>query len=356
MSAVGLASILVACTAPATGPVPIYLPDSPYLFDAPWPSDGRLLPSGAPDLSGFPNPGNLSLIAAYTTLAATEPGWGTSSPIYVRFDSAIDLSRLPDPDQSLAIGSAVLLIDVDPASPTRGARWPIQWQYTPSATAYQPDNLLAVAPVYGFPLRPNTEYALVVTTALATNNAAFAEVWRSSSPEHPRFADLADVLSTADLDERDVAVATVFTTGDPTGEMATLARFVRENVEVPYLTQRVHKLYGNLFYDVYAADYVAPYFTNGVRPYSRAGGGFAFDDAGRPVVAGWDVMRLSICTPKHLDDPPPDGWPVAIQQHGTGGDYLSHCSDADGLEIASQLGSVGIVSVGIDQPLHGTRV
>ena len=348
-----LAIVLVAgCTGPeGARPAVVYNPESAMLFDAPWPSDGRLL-SGSPNLTGFPNPAGLALVDTYVGLAADVPGWGTTSPVFLRFDDAIDVATLPTPESSLDEGSAIQLVDVDPASPEWGRRWPVMWEYTEDATAYQAAHLLAVAPLHGFPLRPHTRYAVFVTTVLASPGVAFEQDWRA---RRTGLAPLGDTLWTLGVQQDEVAAATVFTTGGPTDEMAVISRFLRENVQVPTLSQQVVPMSSNLFFDVYAADYLAPYFTHGERPYSQDGGGFRFDDAGRPIIAGWDAMRLSICVPKRLDAPPAGGWPVSIQQHGTGGDYLSHCGSADSLEVASQLAAAGIVSVGIDQPLHGNR-
>lgn len=345
-------ALFAGCSRPDGGlPEVVYEPASPMLFDAPWPSDARLV-SGSPDLAGFPNPAGLDLVDTFVALAADVPGWGTTSPVYLRFHDAIDVSTLPDPDASIEEGSAIQLVDVDPSSPEWGRRWPVMWEYTEDATAYQAAHLLAVAPLHGFPLRPHTRYAVFVTTELAQPGVGFEREWRS---RQAGLAPLGDTLWSIGVQQDQVAAATVFTTGGPTDEMALISRFLRENVEIPVLSQQVVPVASNLFFDVYAADYPAPYFTHGERPYSQTGGGFRFDDAGRPVIAGWDDMRLSICVPKRLDSPPPGGWPVSLQQHGTGGNYLSHCNSAIGLEVASQLAAAGIVAVGIDQPLHATR-
>lgn len=351
-----LLAILVGCQSGDDLPNAAYEPGTAALFDAPWPTDARLRLDGTTDLSGFPNPNELPLIQKYIDLASTVQGWGTNSPIFVHFDTPLDLGSLPTPDQSVHAGSSVILVDVDQRSANFGERVPVQWQFTTDSTVYQPENLLAVAPLFGFPLRPDTQYALVITTDVAANNERFAEVWDANNADHERFVGLERALFFLGLERDDVAVATVFTTGEPMAEMADLSRFVKNNVAVPRLSQRVVPLDVNGNYSVYGGDYIAPYFTEGERPYSSEGGGFTFDDAGRPQIAGWDNMRVALCVPNDVSHPPAGGWPVVIQQHGTGGDYRSHCESSSPIEIASQLASVGVVSIGIDQPLHGTRV
>ena len=101
--------------------------------------------------------------------------------------------------------------------------------------------------------------------------------------------------------------------------------------------------------------YPGPRFTFGERPYLYSGGEFRFDSNGSPLLDGWDDMRLSVCTPYDLDNPPPGGWPVVIYQHGTGGDYDGFCNSNRYAEVSSRLASNGIIGVGIDQPLHGSR-
>ncbi len=345
-------TLMFACQPSAEGPVARWNPAGESVFDTPFPSDARRRDDGTPDLSGFPNPNDNPLIDTIVALAETERGFSPAGPYYVAFDAPIDVTSLPEPRDSLAADAPVLLVNIDPTSPEWGQRVPFQWEFTADVTPWRPGNLLAVAPVYGFPLQPATEYALVVRAPLAAPTEAFQRSLRDDAS----LGHLRDALFFLGVDPRDVAVATSFTTSDPTREMTTLARFVRERVELADLSQPVTPLDKNLFYQVFEGRYVSPVFTLGERPYSSAGGGFRFRDDGTPIIQSWDTMRVAVCTPKNLDTPPPpQGWPVVVHQHGTGGNFRSHCRSNDALEAASQLGKAGFISVGIDQPLHGTR-
>lgn len=355
LPSLGLAWLLVGCSSAPEGPLPVYQPDSAALFDAPWPSDTRLRADGTPDMSGFPNPAGLALIDSYVGLAGAQQGFGNNSPVYLRFDGAIDTALLPTPEASILPGASVFLVDVDARSPHWGERVPVQWDFTPEAYAYQPGNLLAVGPVWGFPLRPGTTYALVVTTDLAAHNPAFAEVWDEAHPDHAVYAPLRDSLFFLGLEPRDVAIATVFTTGDPLAEMTAIVDFLRTSVAKPDLSQSIEAKGKSIFFQTFEGSYPGPLFQHGQRPYATTGGGFQFRDSGVPILNSWEDLRIAVCTPRDLSTPPPEGWPVVIQQHGTGGDYMSHCSSNSSLEVAAQLGKVGFVSIGIDQPLHGTR-
>ena len=67
---------------------------------------------------------------------------------------AIDVTKLRSTTVSLDEDVAIHLIDIDPNSPYRGERIPLQWDYQQDATNWQPENFLSLAPVWGFPLRP----------------------------------------------------------------------------------------------------------------------------------------------------------------------------------------------------------
>jgi hypothetical protein len=347
-------ALTVACAPEINGPTPIFSSGGSF-FDQPWPADFRARADGAPDLATFPNPSGVALIDTYTRLAEEIPGFANNAPVYFRFDGPLDLDRLPSPEASLTAESPLVLVDVDPASPHRGERFPVQWQWFDAPGAFQAENQLAIVPVFGFPLRPSTTYAAIVTTAVAAPHPDFPGAFDEDHPLHAAYAPLADALFFLGVDARDVAVATVFTTQDPLAEMRTLVRFVRDNIEMPDLSQSVDELRKNNFYQAFQGTYLSPVFQAGVRPYRESEGGFAFDEAGTPQITAWDEMRFSLCGPLDLSNPPANGWAIAIQQHGTGGDFASHCDSNQGMEVAAQLGDVGILSIGIDQPLHGTR-
>jgi hypothetical protein len=336
---------------PPDGPTP-KLDESPAsFFDAPWPSDRRVDADGTLALADFPNPTGSALLDTWLAFGEQQVGFGTNSPIYVDFDAPLDLARLPSPAESVGEDSPIVLVDVDPKSPWRNERVPVTWEWFDQLTAYIPENLLAVAPVPGFPLHGSTEYALLVTTAIASPSPAMGDLWGS-----PGYADLVESLAFLHLARADVAGATVFTTTDPVGEMGRVADFLREKVDPPNLSLALEPVYGTDYYDVYAGHYPGPRLTHGVRPYLDDGGQFEFAADGDPILDGWDDMRIAVCVPKDVSHPPVGGWPVAINQHGTGGDFLSHCSPYnDPSEVAARLSAVGIVTVGIDQPLNGTR-
>lgn len=346
---------LVGCSEPMQ-PRALYDLSTDELFDAPWPNDLRRDDDGTISLEGFPNPAGSGFLQSYLTLAEDQTGFGTNSPIYLAFDGPLDTSLLPEPTESLERGSAVALFAVAPGQPHNGERVPIQWAYNEDDTAYQPDHFLAVAPQWGFPLRPNTTYALVITDELAARSPRFTAMLEADHPDHAVIHDMIDALPFAGYGPEDLAVATTFTTMDPTAELARITRFLRERVEPPVLDQVVEKVPSSSFYDKYVGSMPGPLFQHGDRPYANSGGGFRFRESdGQPIVYTWEDLRIAVSTPRDLSEPPAGGWPVVIYQHGTGGEFDSFADGSGRQEIAAAFARAGYVGIGIDQPLHGTR-
>ena len=349
-------TLLLSCTSP---PLPAATPrwdlEGDDLFDAPWPADTRIQPDGTIDITGFPGAKDVPLLGLYTSLIPEETGYGTNTPVFLSFDEPIDVDLLPSPEDGL--DGSVFLVDVDPSSPEWGQAIPLRVAFSEERTTFKPPNLLAAAPVWGRPLRPSTTYAFVVTTELARPAPGFASVWRTESPVYSTYEPLATALPFLGMERADVAVATVFTTTDPTRRMAKHARLIQEHLTPPPLTQTLayDEALSNEHFDFYEGTMKAPLWQHGARPYATTGGAFAYDETGRPEVAAWDDMRLAVCTPKDLSSPPPGGWPVVLYRHGTGGDFRSFCRGSDDLTVARWLAESGFIGIGTDEPLHGIR-
>ena len=119
-------------------------------------------------------------------------------------------------------------------------------------------------------------------------------------------------------DTRDIAIATVFTTRDPTWEMGSIAQWIADHLELPDLNLALEYLEQHTHYTAWRTHYPSPVFTFGERPYIAEGGGFAFRNDGSPIVASWDDLRVAVCTPIHLDNAPPSGWPARGVERGRG--------------------------------------
>lgn len=340
------------CAEGVDAPRPVLEGDG--FFDSPWPSDLRRDVDGWPDMTGFPKRDEVSLLDDYMTVAEGLEGFGNNAPVYFRFHNTPDLDLLPDEAGSLAGDAAVFLVDVDADSPWWGERVPIRWSFQEEDTEYQPDNLLAVAPVFGFPLRPSTTYAAVILEPLARATEAFGEVWDTDHPDHAHYAPLEPVLDAWGIRTADVAVATVFTTQDPVHEMAEYASYIREDLALPSLESELVLLEDYASYDLYEGWTWLPLFQEGERPYGSEGGALARNDQGGPVVDRWEYVRFSLAVPVNAE-PPESGWPLYLYSHGTGGDYITYADSGYVYDPANILANRGFVGLGIDQPLHGLR-
>jgi hypothetical protein len=344
-----LAALLVGCGAgaPSDGGAPMV--DGPGFFDRPFPSDARTV-DGHPDLTGFPGEG-VPLVDAYLAASASLDGFGTNSPIYVRFDGPVPVAALPSAEGSLADDAAAFLIDVDRDSPARGERVPLELTVFEDETDYLPGDLLAAAPLWGFPLRPATTYALVLRPPLAAVGP-----WSPSFGvgEDPALAETGETLRALGVDTGDVGLAVVFTTQDPIRETARIASAIlRGEVGRPSLDQALRVVSETSAYTVYEGHVTVPDWQSGERPFSTEGGAFVFDDDGAPVVQHWERIRFTLSVPS--GDMPDDGWPVVLYSHGTGGDDRTFCATGNEDDECVVLARRGLSVIGISQPLHADR-
>jgi len=353
----------------------------------PFPSDLRLTDGGLA-LDDFPNPeGSGELRHFKRTGEAVLDGFSTLAPVYLTFDDAIDITSLPpDPAATASATSPLQLIDVTPGSPEFGERRPVRWQYWGIGDKYIAPSTLAVAAAWGFPLRERTTYALVVTTdvrdiydrqlkppplLLATLGADIEDACTEDVPKALRtridevFAPLADHLADLDLSAGDIAAATVFTTQDITGPLATIRAQVHA-APAPtagdwqeiggdgiFHQQLSYQWNGTDTVDYWLLEgrYSSPNYQNGNLPYGapRDGGGFNTVD-GVLAVDHVEQLRLVLTVPVAA---PADGgtcYPIVLYAHGTGGDAYGF-TDTTGGRLAAR----GLAAIGIDQPMHGTR-
>lgn len=330
-----------------SGAGPAAMTTGPGFFDRPYPADSRRV-DGHPDVSGFPGEGDSTLVDAYLAAAGEIDGFGTNTPVYVRFEAAIDVERLPDAAASMRLDSPILLVDVDRESAHRGERTPLAFEWTATETSYQPANLLAAAPVFGFPLRPSTTYALVIRDTLA---APSGQAWGTGVSEE--LAPVQETLLGLGIAPEEVALAVTFTTQDPHWEMERIARAIHEELGIPAIDQELTLREERGSYDLYWGTVAVPVWQHGQRPYRTEGGAFAFDEHGDPTIAFWERVKFALTIP--TGEEPADGWPVVLYSHGTGGDFRTFCQTGDPDEEASVMAREGVAMIGISQPLHADR-
>ncbi|MEO6576311.1 MAG: hypothetical protein ABIP89_20835, partial [Polyangiaceae bacterium] len=144
------------------------LEDTAY-YDLPWPNDLRKEADGTIRVTGMHNPNANVLVNDYigSTKTIGLKGFSPAGANYFRFTGAIDPMTLPaDPKSTLDATSSVQIIDIDPMSPEHGKRRLLETYWRQTEGIYWLENTLAVSPALGYPLRPSTRYATIITRAV----------------------------------------------------------------------------------------------------------------------------------------------------------------------------------------------
>jgi hypothetical protein len=338
-------------------------------FDHPWPSDLRL-EDGSPRFSGFYNPLSIPILDVYVaSMKGQLDGFTPAGAGYLRFTGDIDPATLPlTPRDALSPDASVQLLDVDPASPERGARKLVSLKWRAAEGVYYRAHTLAFMPAVGFPLRPRTRYALVVTDALRTPSGESVlqspTVAMLVGAKEPDLADSAAAVAlwpavvaieSAGIAPAHVVHLAVFTTADPTGELAALRDAVPRTIPAPHAEQtQWARVYSGASFAEYQGRYgPSPNYQAGNLPFVHYGDGGQFEYRdGLPVVASTFDLRFSIAVPAAGACPePPDGYPIVLYAHGTGGDFHSYLDDGTGVILAKHC----LATMGVDQIFQGTR-
>ncbi len=337
-------------------------------LDHPWPSDVRL-EAGSPVFRGFYNPLQVKLIEEYVGVAeGLLDGFSPVAGGYLRFSGAIDAATLPqDPAASLLSESSVFLLNVDSDSPDFGSRLPIEVSFRAPAGTYTLPNTLRWIPSPGFPMRPATTYALVVAHTVRSaddGDVLASDELKQVTGDVPATGarigvagDVAPAIVAIGADgtrPREIRHLGVFTTADPTKDATAVVDHLRRAVAPPdFLPDRQpwQRISHGADFMEYRGQYgPLPNYQRGTLPFFKSGDGgeFNFVD-GEPEVVDYFDARFSISVP--LCDMPPDGYPIVLYAHGTGGDYRSFINSA----YPKTLGEKCIAMMGVDQIFHGTR-
>ncbi|MHB8875628.1 MAG: hypothetical protein ACYC8T_18235 [Myxococcaceae bacterium] len=352
-------------------------PASRDFWSLPMPSDLRLEEDGTFDFQRFP--GKRPNIVSMWIKAADDrlrDGWGVTTGGFFTLGGAIDPASLPaSPADTLGADAAVYLIDVDPASPERGRRFPLQVEFTAEGDVYSPPNLLAAYPAFGFVRRAHTTYAFVVTDRVRDlagkplgRSRAFHLALEKQAGADPgaaeSFEPLRAQLSLEKRDRSKVVAATVFRTFDPSASLRKLGEWV-ETLPAPTLATAWQVAQSYQSFQVLTATYRVPAIQTGDRPgYGR----IVWGADGFPVQQGTQEVRLALAVPKK--PMPAGGFPLTLYLHGSGGEWYEPIDrgprgetgpkaglpePAPGTGPAEWLGRRGVAVMSFDFPLHGNR-
>lgn len=342
----------------------------PRFLDHPYPSDWRRDADGRVRTKGYPNFKGVKTVQDYIDFSdRLLEGFSPQAAGFVRFAVTLDPATLPkSPTDSLDAAASVQLVDVDDASPEKGKRRLIDLYYREKVGAYWQPSTLAYLPVFGYPLRPNTRYAFVVTDAAkAVGGAALTrppalDAVLGLGPDvggtakvRAAWAPAIANLSSAGVDKARVQHLAVFTTGDPSAELYRVRDHVRSAYPAPALKGPLAQKDDATSYDVYEGNYgPSPDFQRGTIPFEHRGdgGSFAFGADGKPEVQREFDLRFALSVPKASKCPmPAAGYPIVLYAHGTTGSYRSFINDG----TARSLAELCVASMGVDQIFHGTR-
>ncbi len=300
------------------------------LFDAPFPSDDLIDATGHADLSLL-DPAGIPIVEQLVDIAQSETdGFGTTSTIYFTMSGAIGVD-LPDVHGSLADASVVRLVDVDPGSPERLRRFPVDARFTADGGPFGAPNQLSLLPLQGVPLRPMTRYAAVITRGVVDVDGEglgvpleLAQIIAGVRPEgldqvtFEAYADAVAAVAEDGIDPDQLAGLAVFTTWDPVGGFD---RAVEAALADPLPSVSGAFALDDVFdgYCVYSATIDMPIFQHGEPPFDDGGGGWILDEAGVPKPAGVETARIVATVPRAAT--PDAGYPVVVFiRTGGGGD------------------------------------
>lgn len=320
----------VGCKQPpslAPGPLPMLVFDEGQgFFGTPFPSDARRHEGGAPDLTGLPNPNGVGFVDASLKASAERDGFDPNGAIYFRFDRALPVSSRRAVDTRVTT-PGVLIVDVDERSPERGRTFPGWLRATAHHDGVRPANLLQLLPVPGVSLREGTTYAVVVRRDLDGDGdielAGSREVQAllDEVPEgDPRwidaFAPLRRALPRLGVTPREIAAATVFTTGSPTQELFTWAKAALD-APAPELVGALERERDYDDYVVLKGTVRFPLYQEGTPPHFFGGGRLVQGDDGLPLAQAHAEAPFYLTIPK--GEIPRGGVPLYFYIHGTGG-------------------------------------
>lgn len=349
----------------------------------PFPNDVRRR-DGHIDLSGHPTPATaLPVDVLGRHIAAAEEdldGFATNPVIYFRFSQPFDGGT---------ISGRARWVDITSGSPTYGQDRGLSWLTTYGPISrYICSDWVAFRSGHGAPLRPRTTYALILERGVTTSEGAeFARdadldvLLSETAPSEEAlmnawnaYAPLRAFAGAGHVDLNEILNVAVFTTQSTEHVMPALRDAIRarvapsitdvsvcrEGVTSPCDDGSGQRQCGapNPAYTEIHARISLPIFQTGTAPYEEPedGGGIVLDREGTAGVVREESVCLLLAIP--TGEPPPEGFPVVIAAHGTGGSFTGPIGEGLAETWATGEASgipVRAATLAIDLPQHGSR-
>lgn len=343
---------------------------------APFPGEQHRKADGRIALDLFPNPDQIAFVDALLAIGRRDlRGFGLSSGIFFPFSGALATSSLPDPAATTGSASAVFLISVDARSPDFGKRYPIRVGFENDGGPFGASNLLSLIPVQGFPLRPRTLYAAVVLRELLDADgrrlSVAPELRQLLAGGHPAglsetalasYRRALSALATLGVSLGGMAALTVFETQDPFDQVRRM-REEMYRIEPPRPTGAFQLVGTYETFCAYETTIEIPQYQHGTPPYFDGGGGWLFDENGKPRRYGTETANLVVTIPRR--PMPSGGFPavVVVRAGGAGVRPLvdrgvhtkNNGPSIPGTGPARELARVGFMGVQVDGPHTGLR-
>jgi hypothetical protein len=346
-------------------------------FRLPFPNDVRRSASGL-DLAGFPTPGpgllGVDIVERYVQAVEAEAdGFSAYPTVLFRFSGALSID-------ALRMDGSVRYVDITPGAEELGDSSGFAWYYSGGRTPYVCENWFGVRRPEGSPLLPGHTYAVWLTTVVEDENgdaiersANLIDLLGASAPSdsaltaaYAAYAPFRAYLEQAEIAPSTILNATVFTVAEarvPMAELASNARAIApptlssdwvlcdEGVNSPCPDREGDRNCGAAAadYDEYHALVSLPRYQEGTAPYVTPDDGGAI--AIPPEPEREDVC-LALTVPK-VGGMPPEGFPLVVFAHGTGGSFRDHVTASVAGALSS--GTQKFAVLGIDQVVHGPR-
>ncbi|HJL14797.1 MAG TPA: hypothetical protein RMH99_04025 [Sandaracinaceae bacterium LLY-WYZ-13_1] len=346
------------------------------LYAAPWPDERLRGGDGRVSVAAFPNARGVPIVTQLLDLLEGAEGFGVSSTLYFPLAGPVDAASLPDVHGSVAEDASVFVMDVDPDSPDRGTRAPVDVSFQADPGPFGTPDLLGLLPLQGRPLEADRLYAAVLTTAVRGVDGAPLEVAPATAAllagERPDgLSDAAfeahqraiEGLRAAGVDDARVAATAVFRTWDPTAALRRAAdQVLAEPAPTPAPDVEAHEVFDD--YCVFRTTVDMPDFQAGEAPYESEGGAWAVDADGSLEVQRQAESNVWITVPRRAM--PEGGFPTAVfVRTGGGGDRPlidrgprsepGGMADEPGTGPAQLFARAGFAGVQVDGPLGGLR-
>ncbi|MCA9564387.1 MAG: hypothetical protein KC561_12915, partial [Myxococcales bacterium] len=344
-------------------------------YSAPFPDESRRLsgPDGDRiDVSDFPNPRHTVIVRQLLEIAEEDiDGFGATSTIYLPLTEVSEL-QLPTLEGSVAEDSDLFLMTVE--GPHSGTRFPFDATLVADAGPFGSINLLALVPLQGVPMYPETLHAAVLMRSAGGDGelgrsesmARLAAGIRPEGMSEEAFSDYRAALemleNTEGVAPEDIAGLAVFRTHDPTAGMRAAREQVLSGL-APELngSPTLSEVYDS--YCVFSSTIDMPAFQFGEPPFAVEDGYWTYDTAGNLIQTGSEEARVFITLPRAAM--PAEGFPIVVFiRTGGGGDRPlidrglrsePGGSTVPGSGPATQFAAVGFAGITVDGPHGGTR-